>query len=128
MPCVCACLLRGGCAVIIVYVPCVLCAACAPSAGCSYHGEWVQGGRTGVGTVVYANGDKYTGTFVEGRLDGRVRVVFATGRVVDALFRNGSRVAWATHEDSAVEKTVQLLARFMKKKPPASVLAVRAKK
>jgi hypothetical protein len=42
----------------------------------SYHGEWKEGDRTGLGTIVYANGDKYSGYFNCGRLDGRVRIKF----------------------------------------------------
>lgn len=60
-----------------------------------YIGEWVDGRRTGKGTVEYPGGVRVTGEFNDGKLEGEAKYTYEKqGSMRRALFRDGTRIQW----------------------------------
>jgi len=64
---------------------------------CEYEGEWVQGRRTGHGTLRYLNGDEIEGEFLDGFLEGLAVYRFKGGAHGSqyAMYERGHRLRWA---------------------------------
>jgi hypothetical protein len=64
--------------------------------GLIYEGEWRDGNVSGVGHVIFANGDDFEGRFLAGRPEGVGRYIDASGVIYRGLYRNGRREGRAT--------------------------------
>lgn len=57
----------------------------------TYTGEWKANLRTGVGKIVYANGDSYHGQFLEGRRHGQGAYVKTNGDTYSGAWSDGNK-------------------------------------
>jgi len=66
-----------------------------------YEGDWVDDRRSGIGAVVFANGDCVRGKLERGHFHGECVLRYASGWERGGLWKRGARERWLDDEEEA---------------------------
>lgn len=65
--------------------------------GTKYDGQWKEGKREGVGTVIWPDGRRYDGEYKDGKMEGRGTFTWPDGSLYEGEYRAGRRHGFGTY-------------------------------